>query len=92
MLLVAWLATAGAFAQTLDENCTVSVLNRTANVRPDGSWRIDNIPANFGLVRARVPAFTQDRYLAPEIAAIKDLVQSGGFNDMMPAGLLPSVA
>ena len=27
----------------LNEHCTISVLNRTANVRPDGSWRIDNI-------------------------------------------------
>lgn len=53
LLLAAWLAGAGAFGQVLDENCTVSVLNRTANVRADGSWRIDNIPANFGLVRAR---------------------------------------
>src|SRR5262245_28737300 len=37
----------------LTEHCTVSVLNRTARVRPDGSWRIDNVPANFGRVRAR---------------------------------------
>ncbi len=46
----------------------------------------------LGLVRARVPPLDQDRYLAPDIAAIKDLVQAGGFNDMMPAGLLPSLA
>ena len=31
----------------------VGILNRTAQVRPDGSWRIDNIPAGFGPVRAR---------------------------------------
>ena len=37
----------------LDENCTISILNRTAQVQPDGSWRIDNVPANFGAVRAR---------------------------------------
>ena len=40
------------FAQ-LNENCTVAILNRTAQVKPDGSWRVDNIPANFGPVRAR---------------------------------------
>jgi hypothetical protein len=40
-------------AQELDEDCVVSILNRTARVRPDGSWRIDNVPANFGQVRAR---------------------------------------
>src|SRR5687767_3487048 len=37
----------------LDENCIVSVLNRNVRVRPDGSWVLPNIPANFGLVRAR---------------------------------------
>lgn len=41
-----------AWAQ-LDEHCTVSILNRTAQVKPDGSWRIENIPAGFGQVRAR---------------------------------------
>ena len=37
----------------LDENCIVSVLNRNTRVRPDGSWVLPNIPANFGRVRAR---------------------------------------
>jgi hypothetical protein len=37
----------------LNENCTVSILNRTAIVQPDGSWRIDNVPADQGQVRAR---------------------------------------
>jgi hypothetical protein len=37
----------------LDENCVVSVLNRTVQVRPDGTWVLPNIPAGFGLVRAR---------------------------------------
>src|ERR1700741_798785 len=37
----------------LDENCIVSVLNRNVRVKPDGSWVLPNIPANFGLVRAR---------------------------------------
>ena len=37
----------------LNENCTVSVLNRTANVQPDGSWTLPNTPANMGQVRAR---------------------------------------
>jgi len=38
---------------TLDENCVVSVLNRTAQVKPDGTYSIPNTPANFGQVRAR---------------------------------------
>src|SRR5436309_3994463 len=37
----------------LNQNCTVGILNRTTQVQPDGSWRIDNIPAGFGFVRAR---------------------------------------
>lgn len=40
-------------AQRLDENCTVSVLNRTVRVNPDGSWVLPNIPANFGQIKAR---------------------------------------
>jgi len=40
------------FAQ-LDQTCIVSVLNRNVLVNPDGTWVLPNIPANFGLVRAR---------------------------------------
>ncbi|MBE7500736.1 MAG: Ig-like domain-containing protein [Verrucomicrobiales bacterium] len=43
----------GASAQLLSDDCVVSVLNRTARVRADGTWRIDNVPANFGPVRVR---------------------------------------
>src|ERR1041384_13939 len=41
-----------ALAQ-LNEDCTVSVLNRTVRVNPDGSWVLPNVPANFGQVKAR---------------------------------------
>ncbi len=37
----------------LNDYCVISILNRTAQVQPDGSWRIANVPANFGAVRAR---------------------------------------
>ncbi len=37
----------------LDSNCIVSVLNRNTQVNADGTWVLPNIPANFGLVRAR---------------------------------------
>lgn len=40
-------------AQQLDENCTVSVLNRTVRVNADGTWVLPNIPANFGQIKAR---------------------------------------
>ena len=53
VLLALLIAAPGAQAQRLNENCTVSVLNRNSAVRPDGSWLLPNIPANFGPVRAR---------------------------------------
>jgi hypothetical protein len=43
---------ADAHAQ-LNENSTVSVLNRTAQVGEDGSWVLGNVPSSLGLVRAR---------------------------------------
>lgn len=39
---------------TLDETCTVSVLNRTVRVNPDGTFALPNVPAAQGLLRARV--------------------------------------
>jgi len=45
--------TSGVAQAQLNENCTVSILNRTAQVQPNGSWLIVNVPAGFGLVRAR---------------------------------------
>jgi sugar lactone lactonase YvrE len=53
---IAWLA-ALAFAPVtrgqVDEHCVVSVLNRSVQAKPDGSWVLPNVPANFGRVRAR---------------------------------------
>jgi hypothetical protein len=49
--VVLWLAP-NAWAQ-LNENCIISILNRNVAVRPDGSWVLPNVPANFGQVRAR---------------------------------------
>lgn len=40
-------------ATSLNENCTVSVLNRNVQAKPDGTWVLPNIPANLGAVRAR---------------------------------------
>src|SRR5438270_2676798 len=47
------LAAVGMANAQLNQNCTVSILNRTAQVQSDGSWTISNVPAGFGLVRAR---------------------------------------
>ena len=53
------------FAQ-LNENCTISVLNRNVRVRPDGSWVLPNVPANFGFVRARVTCIVEGRTISGE--------------------------
>ena len=37
----------------LNQNCTVSVLNRNVPVNADGTWVLPNVPANFGTVKAR---------------------------------------
>ncbi len=46
-------ALCGAAFGQLNQNCTVSVLNRTVIANADGSWVLPNIPANFGPVKAR---------------------------------------
>ncbi|HYK01225.1 MAG TPA: Ig-like domain-containing protein [Thermoanaerobaculia bacterium] len=40
-------------AAQLNENCTISILNRTAQVNAGGFWQIPNLPADQGPVRAR---------------------------------------
>jgi hypothetical protein len=54
-----------AWAQ-MNENCTVSVLNRNVRVNPDGSWVLPNIPANFGMVRARVTCVVNGQTISGE--------------------------
>lgn len=55
-----------AWAQFSSDNCTVSVLNRSVRVNPDGSWVLPNIPANFGLVRARVTCIVDEQTISGE--------------------------
>lgn len=52
------LLTPAGIAQQLNQNCVVAVLNRTTPVRADGSWILPNVPANFGMVRARATCVT----------------------------------
>lgn len=44
----------------------------------------------LSLIRERVPAYEKDRFWAPDLEAIKTLVQGGAYRDFMPDGLLPS--
>jgi hypothetical protein len=37
----------------LNQNCTVSVLNRNVQANADGTWVLPNVPANLGQVKAR---------------------------------------
>jgi hypothetical protein len=50
----------------LDEHCTVSVLNRSVRVNPDGSWVLPNVPANFGAVRARATCVIDGQTISGE--------------------------
>ena len=49
---IAWISCPPAAAQ-LNQNCVVAILNRTVQVDSNGNWVLPNIPAGFGLVRAR---------------------------------------
>ncbi len=51
-LLIIFVTGSHTHAQ-LNENCTVSILNRTVVSKPDGTWVLPNVPANLGQVRAR---------------------------------------
>ncbi|MBV9062566.1 MAG: histidine ammonia-lyase [Alphaproteobacteria bacterium] len=42
------------------------------------------------LVRARAPRFEHDRYFAPAISAVRDLIEARGFETSLPALALPS--
>jgi len=70
LTILALSAARAAAAQTdqiqLDDRCTISVLNRNVRVRPDGSWVLPNIPANFGPVRARVTCVVDGRTISGE--------------------------
>jgi len=50
----------------------------------------DALEAVIATIRERVPAYDEDRYFAPDIAAAKDMVTTVRFLDAVPAGLLPS--
>lgn len=41
------------FADGLNENCVVSILNRSIKVKEDGTWVLPNIPIVPGAIRAR---------------------------------------
>ncbi len=52
------------FVGALDEHCVVSILNRTSRVQHDGTWRLDNVPTNFGPLRARATCVVDGETIA----------------------------
>ena len=75
-----------AIAQ-LNENCIVSVLNRNTQVRPDGTWLLPNIPANFGAVRARATCLENGTTLSGQSAFFT--IPTNGSVDVPPIVLGP---
>ena len=53
-LVMGFIGTLTTTGQVSDPPCVVSVLNRTTFVQSDGSWLINNLPSNMGLLRARM--------------------------------------
>ena len=72
-------------AQQLSENCTVSVLNRTVQVNANGSWLLQNVPANFGQVRARITCTIDGKTVSGESDPF--LVPSNGSVEIPPITL-----
>ncbi len=60
-----------------NEHCVISVLNRIAQVRPDGKWIVQNVPTNFGLVRARATCLMDGTTFTGQSAPF--LVPQNGF-------------
>jgi hypothetical protein len=68
-VVLAWPTAAVAQAlPRLNEHCIVSVLNRNVRVKPDGSWVLPNVPANFGMVRARATCIFNGQTVSGESA------------------------
>jgi histidine ammonia-lyase len=45
----------------------------------------------LALIRAKVPAYREDRYMKPDIEAVKALIEASAFREYLPAGLLATV-
>ena len=72
----------------LNEHCIVSVLNRNVRVKPDGTWVLPNIPANFGFVRARATCTVNGETISGESAPF--LIAANGSIDVPPIVLGPT--
>jgi histidine ammonia-lyase len=48
------------------------------------------LAAALSAIRARAPSYAEDRFFAPDIAALRALASAGGFNDLLPESLFRS--
>ena len=72
----------------LNPECVVSILNRTANVGADGSWRIRNVPANLGLVRVRATCVRDGQTISGQSEFFTITANTiNGFNGDIPLGI-----
>lgn len=60
LLVVSLIPAVSLAAQTLDDTCTVSALNRTVQVDSEGVWVLPNVPADFGDIRVRATCLDED--------------------------------
>lgn len=51
----------------------------------------EGVEAAKGRLRAHVPFYDKDRYFAPDIEAAASLLGTASYNDLLPAGVLPSL-
>lgn len=74
---------------TLDERCTVSILNRTVQVQEDGSFTITNIPASNILARARAICTDNNIVFGAESDFFQPLAASANPIVFPPLGPIP---
>ena len=79
-----------SMAAALNENCVVAVLNRTVQVKPDGTWLLPNVPAGFGPVKARATCIFNGVTTSGESAYF--VVNANGAVDLPPIVLGSSSA
>src|SRR5213596_870109 len=86
----------GSLHAQLNENCTISVLNRTVRVNPDGSWVVPNVPVlRAAQVRARATCVIDgvtisgksDFFTVPANGAVGPINIKFGEGARVPAGL-----
>ena len=81
----------GLHAQ-LNQNCMVSVLNRSTQVDANGNWQILSVPSSFGPVRARAICLNNGLLSAGQTGLFTITAgQTTGFDATMVLGIVQSI-